>query len=119
MPLGACPSDPAARERCSIRRWRWSPLCRGGDGASKAAVFVDCLVPPLVMARSVLLQFASLTVDAVASEPSPRFVRAVDALDRSLRLLDFTEAAQVPIPVFVPLNWASPVMFTVLSPSLT
>ena len=44
------------------------------------AVKVDAPVPPCSTAKSVPLQFALLTLEAVANLPSPRLVRASDPL---------------------------------------
>src|SRR5579863_7987836 len=44
-------------------------------------------VPPLPTDNGVPLQLPLLIADNIARAPSPRFVRAVDALARSLRLL--------------------------------
>ena len=47
----------------------------------RAVAASDAPVPPFAIARSVPLQLLLLIVEAVASDPSPRLVRAPDALD--------------------------------------
>src|SRR5579863_5950762 len=49
-------------------------------------------VPPLPTDNGVPLQLPLLIADNIARAPSPRFVRAVDALARSLRLLASSSA---------------------------
>ena len=58
-------------------------------------------MPPLATARSVPLQLPLLIVDAVASDPRPRLVRAVPASDAPVPPLATARSAPLQLPLLI------------------